>query len=97
MCLRAGRYRLCDVSPEFLGAGVAFAPNAILKHNSAGAAGNFLTPYVQLSTNAFRTVIEIDLMGSWNAAKATAPHLLESAAKYPGSGEIDAIIFLTGR
>lgn len=36
---------------------------------------------MQLSTNAFRAVIEIDLMGAWNTAKATTPHLVKSAAK----------------
>ena len=49
---------------------------------SAGAAGNFLCPIMQLSTNAFRTVIDIDLIGCWNTLKATLPHLLESAAKH---------------
>ena len=30
----------------------------------AGAAGNFLAPVLQLSTNAFKAVVEIDLIGS---------------------------------
>ena len=49
----------------------------------AGAAGNFLAPVSQLSPNAFRTVIEIDTLGSYNTAKAVLPHLVESAKKYP--------------
>ncbi|KAK5312880.1 peroxisomal 2 4-dienoyl-CoA reductase sps19 [Exophiala xenobiotica] len=47
-----------------------------------GAAGNFLAPIVQLSDNAFKTVLDIDLLGSWNTLKATVPHLLASAARY---------------
>jgi len=35
-----------------------------------GAAGNFLAPAAALSPNGFRTVIEIDLMGTFNASKA---------------------------
>jgi len=35
-----------------------------------GAAGNFLAPAAALSPNGFRTVIEIDLLGSFHGAKA---------------------------
>ena len=35
-----------------------------------GAAGNFLAPASQLSYNGFRTVIEIDTMGTYNVSKA---------------------------
>ena len=35
-----------------------------------GAAGNFLCPAAQLSPNGFRTVIDIDLMGTFNVTKA---------------------------
>ncbi|KAF4548837.1 Enoyl-(Acyl carrier protein) reductase-like protein 29 [Elsinoe fawcettii] len=49
----------------------------------AGAAGNFLSPLSTLSSNAFRTVVEIDLLGSFNTLKATLPHLLTSAARNP--------------
>ncbi|HEU5059382.1 MAG TPA: SDR family oxidoreductase [Kofleriaceae bacterium] len=35
-----------------------------------GAAGNFLAPAAALSPNGFRTVIEIDLVGTFNASKA---------------------------
>lgn len=33
------------------------------------AAGNFLCPAASLSFNAFKTVIEIDTMGTFNASK----------------------------
>ncbi|KAJ3539506.1 hypothetical protein NM208_g5463 [Fusarium decemcellulare] len=52
----------------------------------AGAAGNFLAPIDSLSTNAFRTVVDIDLMGSFNTLKATIPYLLDSAAKTKAEG-----------
>ena len=35
-----------------------------------GAAGNFLCPASQLSYNGFRTVIEIDTVGTWNTTRA---------------------------
>lgn len=40
-----------------------------------GAAGNFLAPIVGMSTNAFRTVVDIDLVGTFNVSKAAQPHL----------------------
>jgi len=43
----------------------------------AGAAGNFLCPAEELSPNGFRTVIEIDLMGSFHAARAAFAQLRE--------------------
>lgn len=54
--------------------------------DSAGAAGNFLAPISQLSTNAFKSVIDIDLLGSYNTVKATLPYLVKSAAKYKTDG-----------
>lgn len=53
----------------------------------AGAAGNFLAPISQLSPNAFKSVIDIDVLGSYNTAKATLPYLLESAKKYKNDGK----------
>lgn len=49
----------------------------------AGAAGNFLAPMAQLSPNAFKTVIDIDLIGSYNCAKACLPHLVHAAKEHP--------------
>jgi peroxisomal 2,4-dienoyl-CoA reductase len=53
----------------------------------AGAAGNFLASIAHLSANAFKTVIDIDLLGSYNTVKATLPYLRESAAKYKTDGK----------
>lgn len=41
----------------------------------SGAAGNFLARSESLSSNGFRAVIEIDLIGSFNVARAGFPHL----------------------
>ncbi|MBZ0231146.1 MAG: SDR family oxidoreductase [Deltaproteobacteria bacterium] len=43
-----------------------------------GAAGNFLAPAIGLSPNAFRTVIDIDLVGSFHAARAAFPALRDA-------------------
>ncbi|CAO0796729.1 unnamed protein product [Mucor circinelloides] len=43
-----------------------------------GAAGNFLAAFDHLSYNAFRTVIEIDLLGTFNLTKAAAPYIKKS-------------------
>jgi NAD(P)-dependent dehydrogenase (short-subunit alcohol dehydrogenase family) len=40
-----------------------------------GAAGNFLVPAEQLSPNGFKTVIDIDLLGSFNASRAAFEQL----------------------
>ncbi|EAW12647.1 SDR family oxidoreductase [Aspergillus clavatus NRRL 1] len=48
----------------------------------AGAAGNFLASIQQLSVNAFKSVIDIDVLGSYNTLKATLPYLIESAKKH---------------
>jgi NAD(P)-dependent dehydrogenase (short-subunit alcohol dehydrogenase family) len=43
-----------------------------------GAAGNFLAPAEKLSPNGFRTVVDIDLMGSFNASRAAFEQLRET-------------------
>ena len=43
-----------------------------------GAAGNFLVPAERLSTNGFKTVIDIDLLGSFNASRGAFEQLQET-------------------
>jgi len=43
-----------------------------------GAAGNFLAPADRLSANGFKTVIDIDLLGSFNASSAAVDQLKET-------------------
>ncbi|WWC64638.1 uncharacterized protein I303_107249 [Kwoniella dejecticola CBS 10117] len=47
-----------------------------------GAAGNFLAPISSLSPNAFKTVIDIDLLGTYNTIKATIPHIRDAKGSY---------------
>lgn len=63
----------------------------------AGAAGNFLAPIDGLSSNAFKTVVDIDLLGSYNTLKATLPQLLLSASKNknPGPTTGGRIVFIS--
>ncbi|RCI15344.1 hypothetical protein L249_6739 [Ophiocordyceps polyrhachis-furcata BCC 54312] len=44
----------------------------------AGAAGNFLSSLEALSPNGFKSVMDIDAIGTFNTIKATMPHLLSS-------------------
>ncbi|KXN85900.1 Peroxisomal 2,4-dienoyl-CoA reductase SPS19 [Leucoagaricus sp. SymC.cos] len=46
------------------------------------AAGNFLAPISGISENAFRTVVEIDTIGTYNTVKATLPHVRASKGSY---------------
>jgi NAD(P)-dependent dehydrogenase (short-subunit alcohol dehydrogenase family) len=50
----------------------AFGPIDIVL---AGAAGNFPAPVDGISPNGFKTVVDIDLLGTFNTIKACAPHL----------------------
>jgi len=68
----------------------------------AGAAGNFLASIDQLSPNAMKSVLDIDVLGSYNTVKATLPYLVESAAKHrtdghtpPANGTGGRIIFVS--
>ncbi|KAJ3788285.1 2,4-dienoyl-CoA reductase [Lentinula aff. detonsa] len=47
-----------------------------------GAAGNFMAPISGLSENAFKTVIEIDTLGTYNTIKATIPHVRATKGAY---------------
>ncbi|KAJ3532873.1 hypothetical protein NMY22_g7566 [Coprinellus aureogranulatus] len=47
-----------------------------------GAAGNFLAPISGVSENAFKTVLEIDTMGTYNTIKATIQHVRASKGAY---------------
>ena len=52
----------------------------------------------QLSPNAFKSVIDIDVLGSYNVAKAAMPHLITSAQKSkqdPSRGVGGRVIFIS--
>lgn len=46
----------------------------------SGAAGNFLASALDMSPNAFKTVIDIDLLGSFNVARLAHAHLRQPGA-----------------
>ena len=46
----------------------------------SGAAGNFLAPVLGMSANAFRTVVEIDLIGTFHVFRACFDHLRKPGA-----------------
>lgn len=48
----------------------------------AGAAGNFPAPLSHISPSAFKAIIDIDILGSFNITKLTLPHLITSATKH---------------
>jgi NAD(P)-dependent dehydrogenase (short-subunit alcohol dehydrogenase family) len=45
-----------------------------------GAAGNFPAPAVGMSSNAFKSVLEIDVLGTFNACRAAFEHLKKPGA-----------------
>ncbi|KAG8221778.1 hypothetical protein J3R82DRAFT_2093 [Butyriboletus roseoflavus] len=47
-----------------------------------GAAGNFLASIDGMSENGFKTVMEIDTLGTFNTVKATLPHVRASHGSY---------------
>ncbi len=49
----------------------------------SGAAGNFIAPAADISPNGFRTVVDIDLIGTFNVARACYAHMTR-----PGSSLI---------
>jgi NAD(P)-dependent dehydrogenase (short-subunit alcohol dehydrogenase family) len=57
-----------------------------------GAAGNFLAPAEQLSSKGFRTVVDIDLLGSFHAAHAAFEQLKETRGSllFVSAGQADS-------
>ena len=45
-----------------------------------GAAGNFPAPAVAMSANAFKSVVDIDLLGTFNACRAAFEFLRKPGA-----------------
>ncbi|KAH7330563.1 hypothetical protein B0J17DRAFT_701269 [Rhizoctonia solani] len=47
-----------------------------------GAAGNFLAPIEEITEKGFRTVVEIDTLGTYHTVKATLPYVREQHGSY---------------
>lgn len=58
-------------------AAAALGPLAIVV---SGAAGNFLCPAARMSANAFKAVVDIDLIGTFNVYRASYEHLTRPGA-----------------
>ena len=73
----------CDVR-DYPGLEAAFARSADAYGSVdvlvSGAAGNFLAPAVKMSANAFKTVVDIDLLGTFNVFRASFEHLRRPGA-----------------
>ena len=70
---------------------------SVITPSSAGAAGNFLASINQLSANAFKSVMDIDVLGSYNTVKATISHLVTSAGKHKSDWESATSTGIGGR
>jgi NAD(P)-dependent dehydrogenase (short-subunit alcohol dehydrogenase family) len=46
----------------------------------SGAAGNFLAPVLGMSANAFKSVVDIDLLGTFHVLRACYPYLRTARA-----------------
>ncbi|WP_420473594.1 SDR family oxidoreductase [Noviherbaspirillum sp. ST9] len=46
----------------------------------SGAAGNFIAPAAQMSSNGFKTVVDIDLIGTFNVLRGAYPYLNKPGA-----------------
>ena len=71
-------YKAADVrDPEALQASIDHAAEQLgdISIAVAGAAGNFFARAEEMSPNAFRTVVDIDLMGAYHTARFAFPYL----------------------
>ena len=58
----------------------------------AGQAGNFYAPAMGMSSNGFRTVIDIDLIGTYNVFRASFEHLNKPGASLIAITASEAVI-----
>lgn len=65
------------VQQAFDQAAAAFGPLDVV---ISGAAGNFISPAASLSANGFKTVVDIDLLGTFHVMRAAWPHLRKPGA-----------------
>lgn len=63
----------------------------------SGAAGNFVSPAAQLSANGFRTVVDIDLVGTFHVCRAAYEHLTRPGASIINISATQAINPMPGQ
>jgi NAD(P)-dependent dehydrogenase (short-subunit alcohol dehydrogenase family) len=57
-----------------------------------GAAGNFPSPAIDMSSNGFKAVIDIDVVGTFNTARLAFPHLRKPGAAIINISAIQALL-----
>ena len=63
----------------------------------SGAAGNFVAPATALSSNGFKTVVDIDLLGTYNVFKHSFEHLAKPGAALIAISAPQAINVMDGQ
>ena len=58
----------------------------------AGAAGNFVAQATGMSSNGFRTVVEIDLIGTYQLFRAAYPHLRKPGASLLAISAVQSVM-----
>lgn len=68
--------------PAALGAALAEAASTLGPIDAlvCGAAGNFVAPALRMSPNAFKSVVDIDVLGTFNACRLAFDHLRRPGA-----------------
>ncbi len=63
----------------------------------SGAAGNFVSNAIDMSSNAFKTVIDIDLIGTFNVCRAAYSRLSKSGASVVNISAVQAFTPMPGQ
>lgn len=63
----------------------------------SGAAGNFVSRAENLSSNGFKTVVDIDLVGSFHVCRAAFPHLRKPGAAIINISAVQSFMPLEGQ
>lgn len=68
-----------------------------IDHVISGAAGNFVSPAEQLTSNGFKTVVEIDLIGTFNVCRAALDFLNKDGASIINISAVQAFTPMAGQ
>lgn len=63
----------------------------------SGAAGNFVAPAAELSSNGFKVVVDIDLNGTFHVCRAAYPHLRKPGAAIVNISAVQAFTPMPGQ
>ena len=77
------------LASAFSQAHAAFGPVDIC---IAGAAGNFVAEAANMSSNGFRTVVDIDLVGTWNTFRAVLALLREGRSNLLAVSAVQSVM-----